>query len=408
MIAFLQKLIAENGLYLTIGVSAFLILLAIISSMINPFFRNGFLKRIDLKNVGEGEEGNGEEGNPSTGMQKRGEGISIIIPAHDDAEELDKHLPLLLSQQYDGDYQVIVVAEQGDSDTEDVLKRVGNNPHLYTTFIPNSSRYMSRRKLSITLGVKAAPYEWIILTDAFSSPQSDEWLRNMARNFTPETNLVIGYSGYALDARDYERFERLRTSYYLLREAVIGTAYRTNGTNLAFRKSEFMGNNGYLGNLDLIRGEFDFLVNKYARKGHTAVELAPNAWVRDDAPSDKTWMNKMIYYRETRRHLQRSFPHRCLCHVDMLMMHVNYLVALFALVLSIVLKGWIITGASSLALLLTMTLRSAFARKAIQQFGEEVPTAKIIPFEISMTWRNLFIWIRYKCVNKYDFTTHKQ
>ena len=53
MIAFLQKLITENGLYLTIGVSAFLILLAILSSMINPFFRNGFLKRIDLKNVGE-------------------------------------------------------------------------------------------------------------------------------------------------------------------------------------------------------------------------------------------------------------------------------------------------------------------------------------------------------------------
>lgn len=188
MIAFLQKLITENGLYLTIGVSAFLILLAIISSMINPFFRNGFLKRIDLKNVGEEEEGNRAEDNPSVGMKERGEGISVIIPAHDDAEELDKHLPLLLSQQYDGDYQVIVVAEQGDSDTEDVLKRVGNNPHLYTTFIPNSSRYMSRRKLSITLGVKAARYEWIILTDAFSSPQSDEWLRNMARNFTPETN----------------------------------------------------------------------------------------------------------------------------------------------------------------------------------------------------------------------------
>ncbi|MBP5712258.1 MAG: hypothetical protein J6W77_04550 [Prevotella sp.] len=85
--------------------------------------------------------------------------ISILITAHDNAMELDNHLPTLLSQDYPGIFEVIVVAEKGDGSTEDVLKRYLNNRLLYYTFIPDSSRYMSRKKLMITLGVKAARYE---------------------------------------------------------------------------------------------------------------------------------------------------------------------------------------------------------------------------------------------------------
>ncbi len=66
----------------------------------------------------------------------------------------------------------------------DFLKRTAaENPHLYYTYIPESSRYMSRKKLQITLGVKAAKYEWIILTEPNLHAQATtSGLHTMARN----------------------------------------------------------------------------------------------------------------------------------------------------------------------------------------------------------------------------------
>lgn len=80
--------------------------------------------------------------------------ISIIITPHENARELEENLPLFLEQDYPSDFKVIVVAWKSDSDDEDVLKRYSSNPHLYTTYIPDSSRYMSRKKLAITLRLK--------------------------------------------------------------------------------------------------------------------------------------------------------------------------------------------------------------------------------------------------------------
>ena len=89
--------------------------------------------------------------------------VSIIVTPHDKAYELDQHLPLLLEQDYPAPFRIIVVFWRGESDTDDVLKKYAANPHLYATYIPDSSRYMSRKKLAITVGEKAATTEWLLL-----------------------------------------------------------------------------------------------------------------------------------------------------------------------------------------------------------------------------------------------------
>ena len=40
--------------------------------------------------------------------------VSIIIASHDDAMQLEKHLPAILLQDYPVQYEVIVVIEKGD------------------------------------------------------------------------------------------------------------------------------------------------------------------------------------------------------------------------------------------------------------------------------------------------------
>src|SRR3712207_1211649 len=133
--------------------------------------------------------------------------VSVVISVHNAAEALERNIGAWLSQDYPADYQLIVVADEGDSATDDILKRYADDPHLQSTFVPKSSRYMSRKKLAITLGVKAARHEWIVLTEAFSRPATDKYLLTMARNFDANHNLVIGYSQYDSCTRPYYRYE---------------------------------------------------------------------------------------------------------------------------------------------------------------------------------------------------------
>ena len=133
------------------------------------------------------------------------------------------------------------------------------------TYIPESSRYMSRKKLAMTLGVKAARTEWILLTEATTKPSSRQWLRTMTRACDQDARMVIGYGGYADEASSFKRFERLYMAYYLMREDSHGQAYRTLSHNLLLRKSDFMASDGFLGSLNLIRGEYDFKKNLEAK-----------------------------------------------------------------------------------------------------------------------------------------------
>ena len=394
----------------SIVASGILIVLAVISWFANPFFRarNLFSPHQSLDDETLDAENPQAEVQPSKEPPfKKWPRISILITAHDNALELDNHLPTLLSQDYPGIFEVIVVAEKGDGSTEDVLKRYLNNRKLYYTFIPDSSRYMSRKKLMITLGVKAARYEWILLTEASSTPLSDTWLKTFAKNMTDDTNLVLGYSNYAKEAPAYYRFEQLRNACYCLNKAKGGIAYRTNSNNVAFKKEEFINKGGYRGNLQFLRGEYDFLVNKYAKREQAAVETDINSWVVDAKPSKKAWRQLHANYLCVRQQLRRNKRFRLIYNFDHCLFHLNYLAILSALVFSILTSRWILTGVAAIMLILTIVIRSRMAKKVLKRSKTEIPIWKVVPYEISVLWKTIKYFFWYLRTDKTEFSSHK-
>ena len=394
----------------SIVASGILIVLAVISWFANPFFRarNLFSPHLSLDDETLDAENPQAEVQPSKEPPfKKWPRISILITAHDNALELDNHLPTLLSQDYPGIFEVIVVAEKGDGSTEDVLKRYLNNRKLYYTFIPDSSRYMSRKKLMITLGVKAARYEWILLTEASSTPLSDTWLKTFAKNMTDDTNLVLGYSNYAKEAPAYYRFEQLRNACYCLNKAKGGIAYRTNSNNVAFKKEEFINKGGYRGNLQFLRGEYDFLVNKYAKREQAAVETDINSWVVDAKPSKKAWRQLHANYLCVRQQLRRNKRFRLIYNFDHCLFHLNYLAILLALVFSILTSRWILTGVAAIMLILTIVIRSRMAKKVLKRSKTEIPIWKVVPYEISILWKTIKYFFWYLRTDKTEFSSHK-
>ncbi len=389
----------ENIDKIILIVGAALIVLSLLTPLVNIFFRSRKLN-VETQLVEE-------EGTPPP--------LSVVITPHDNAYELERYLPAVLEQDYPS-FEVIVVVSKGEDNTDDVLKRLqARYPHLYVTFIPDSSRYMSRKKLAVTLGVKAARHEWVCLTEPSSMPSSDQWLRHMAQQCVEGNDMVMGYTNYDDDTSDYKRFELLYNQLYLFRKAIKGRAYRHAGTNLLFRKELFMEGRGYEGNLKYIRGEYDFIINKFAEKGNTAVVLSPSAYTVECSPSPKTWRNTHLYYMESRKHLQRSFTHRLVNNIDTLLLHVNYLLIVAAITVAAILMArdsyapchWVLLGTSLAALCITIIMRTVMARKVIQRFQEDIPTWKLPFLEISVLWHRIQYMIQYARADKYDFISHK-
>ena len=372
----------------TIIAGAVVVLLAVLGSLINPFLRSLRFQKI----------GTAENQPP----------VSILITAHDNLAELERNLPMFLRQQYAADYQVIVVCQSTDGETQDFLKRTAaENPHLYYTYIPESSRYMSRKKLQITLGVKAAKHEWIILTEPNCRPSNDKWLQTMVRQCQDPNHLVLGYVALDEETKSVRRFDSIRKAYYVLRRAQQTYGYRSHMPNVAFRKSDFMKEQGYQGNLEYVRGEYDFLVNKYAHCGDTATELDCDAWLIREAPSNKSWHNAHLYLQASRKSLERAGSMRTLMFFDHLMPHLSLIATLAVAAYSILTENWILTGCAGFSFLLLFIVRMLIANKAIRHFEDGIAMFKLPFFEYGIIWRNLATKLRYWRADKNDFTSHK-
>ena len=170
--------------------------------------------------------------------------FSVIMTVFDNGNELEQHLPAFLTQQYEPSYEIIVVDESSTDNTDDVLKMMKQQyPHLYSTFLPKPDIHVTRKRLALTIGVKASKNEWIILSDIYSFPQSATWLQDISDNLGEESGIMLGY--YKKGELKMHLFEDMESaSDYIIK----GERQRADGhKGTRMRK---------------LRGKYDFIVVK--------------------------------------------------------------------------------------------------------------------------------------------------
>lgn len=138
--------------------------------------------------------------------------VSIIITCEEEGQQkLRQLLPELLSMRYESDFEVIVVDKQNDKDMREWLEEMEvHYPNLSHTFCPASSRGIDIHRLALTLGAKAANYEWLVILSADDILTDEDWLPKLASCCSDETDIVLGIPG---GKRRLNRF----TSYLLRR-----------------------------------------------------------------------------------------------------------------------------------------------------------------------------------------------
>lgn len=332
--------------------------------------------------------------------------LSVIICAHDEVENLRRNLPAILAQDYPK-FEVIVINDGEKNESEDYLLQLEEQyRNLYHSFVPDSSRYISRKKLAVTLGIRASRYDWLVLTEANCQPQSNQWLRLLARNFTPHTEVVLGYSGYERGKGWLRRccaFDSLFNAMRYLGFALGGHPYMGIGRNLAYRKQLFYDQKGFSAHLNLRRGDDDLFVNQVAHGENTRVETDPEAIMRmQPIYRGKDWREEKIGYASTAR--QYKGLQRWLAGLETFSRLLFYAAWLSMTVMGILHFHWMVAGIGVLLFLLRFAVQAIVINTTAQSLNEKYRYRLTLPlFDLLQPLQSLWWKLCYLFRDKREF-----
>lgn len=246
--------------------------------------------------------------------------VSVIICARNESINLEQHLPTVLEQDYP-DYEVIVVNDRSFDDTEDLLRLMSYKyPHLKTTFIPERAKFIDSKKMAVTLGIKSASNDILIFTDADCYPRSKDWLQLMVRNFTDNTQMVLGYGAYCYQKGFLNfliRFDTLTIGMQYLNLALGKRAYMGVGRNMGYRQQFFYQTAGFSKHLNLQSGDDDLFVNENSKKGNTRIEIdAQSVTLSTPKESFTQWCRQKARHLSTSSHYR--FSNKCFIGIELL------------------------------------------------------------------------------------------
>ncbi len=259
--------------------------------------------------------------------------VSLIVCAHDEEHNLRALIPILLEQDHPS-FELIIVDDRSNDGTYDfLLDLTKTEPRVRLVRVTNLPPHINGKKYALTLGIRAARYDVILLTDADCRPGSRGWINTMVSHFKPETSIVIGFSPYVRKSgvlNSFIRFETFLTAIQYMGLALLGKPYMGVGRNLAYRKSLFLNSKGFNDHLDVTGGDDDLFVNQHGNALNVAVAIGKET-LTHSVPKE-TWGG---YFVQKLRHLSVGRRYR---RGDRL------LLATFTL-------SWILSWGSPLALL---------------------------------------------------------
>ena len=240
--------------------------------------------------------------------------VSVVITANNQQKNLIKNLPFILEQDYP-EFQVVVVDDASDDESSNVLGELCKKyPHLYHTFVPQGVQNISARKIALTVGIKAAKYEVVLFTDANCKPVSNQWIKSIMRQFTPETEVVLSYSRYGNLKGLWANlitYDNLFKAVRYLGMASSGKPYMGVGQNMAYRKALFFEQRGFASHLKLNNGEDDLFVSEIAKRTNTRIEVSSDAIIQIETMHPiELWIDHRInrlhtssYYKPSSKYL---------------------------------------------------------------------------------------------------------
>jgi glycosyltransferase involved in cell wall biosynthesis len=223
--------------------------------------------------------------------------VSVIICARDEAPKLAINLPGALVQNYPSTHEIIVVNHNSQDDTRyllDELKKTFKELHIVN--LEHEALGIPGKKYPLSIGIKEAKYEIVLLTDADCVPASEFWMEKMQDGFSDGIKIVLGYGAYIKKPgllNKLIRFETFHTALQYLSYALAGDPYMGVGRNLAYKKELFFNNKGFSSINHIAGGDDDLFINMVADSTNTNIVIDPESFTLSEAKKTmQEWMRQ--------------------------------------------------------------------------------------------------------------------
>jgi hypothetical protein len=157
------------------------------------------------------------------------------------------------------------------------------------------------KKFPLSMGIKSAKHEIVLLTDADCLPASEFWISKMQQCFDDTTEIVLGYGAYHKKKgllNKLIRWETFHTAIQYLSYALAGQTYMGVGRNLSYKKTIFFRHKGFSAHNQIASGDDDLFIKSAATKTNTRINIDPDSFTLSDPPKTfKEWV------RQKSRHL---------------------------------------------------------------------------------------------------------
>lgn len=218
------------------------------------------------------------------------EPVSIIICAFNEEANLRKNLPLWLGQNYHQHerpyFEVLVVNDNSEDNTFYFLNEMEKEyPHLHVLHLEQKAKLIPGKKFPLSMGIKSARFEKLLLTDADCEPASENWLSTMAAAFDNQKKIVLGYSPYVKHKgwlNKCIRFETVHSAMQYFSYALAKLPYMGVGRNLAYTKDLFIRNKGFSSHHHITSGDDDLFINQVANSHNTAIVIDEEAFTHSE------------------------------------------------------------------------------------------------------------------------------
>ena len=239
--------------------------------------------------------------NPKPKLQSQQHPVSVIVCSRDEDENLARNLPGILVQQYASTYEVVMVNDNSVDDSKYILQELKQTFKLLNVVeLTHEAKLITGKKYPLSIGIREAKHEILLLTDADCVPASEFWIQKMQDGYKENIEIVLGYGAYHKKSGTLNklvRFETFHTALQYFSYALAGIPYMGVGRNLSYKKDVFLRNKGFSFINHIPSGDDDLFINKVATKKNTAIVVDPEAITRSIPKT--TWSG---WLKQKKRH----------------------------------------------------------------------------------------------------------
>ena len=222
--------------------------------------------------------------------------VSVVICARDEAENLAANLPGSLVQEYKTTHEVVVVNDNSFDDSKYVLEEFQRSfKQLQVVELTQEARMIPGKKFPLSIGIRTAKHEVLLLTDADCVPASEHWISSMQDAYHDDTEIVLGYGAYHRKKgllNKLVRWETFHSALQYLSYALAGIPYMGVGRNLSYKKKVFFRHKGFSAHNNVPGGDDDLFINAAATRMNTRINIEPESFTLSrPATSWQQWEN---------------------------------------------------------------------------------------------------------------------